>query len=113
MFVKASHLKVDINITCSPFCRVLMVLSNSLALPLILMSSNFALWIFRILVIFLQVLSVKLGCLGPDNHYVSDGLFAQDYANRIGKSHVSGYGLPPGDVWRAKGEFYSTTTFYY
>ncbi|EIM90479.1 glycoside hydrolase [Stereum hirsutum FP-91666 SS1] len=39
---------------------------------------------------------------GPDNHYVSDGMFAKDYANRIGKSHFGGYNLPPGDVWQAK-----------
>lgn len=53
------------------------------------------------------------GVPGPDNHYVSDGMFAKDYANRIGKSHFGGYSLPPGDVWQAKGRLNRIMMFYY
>ncbi|KAN0141302.1 Glycoside hydrolase [Lactarius tabidus] len=43
---------------------------------------------------------------GPNNEAFSDGPFADAFAQRIGKTHYSGFRVPPGSVWQAK-EFIS------
>ena len=41
--------------------------------------------------------------LGPDNEVFSGGLYADTFAKRIGKTHYSGFRVPAGDIWQAKG----------
>lgn len=41
--------------------------------------------------------------LDANNQAVTSGLHAEDFENRIGKTHFVGRRLPPGEVWQAKG----------
>ncbi|KAF8270316.1 glycoside hydrolase [Lactarius quietus] len=40
---------------------------------------------------------------GPNNEVYSGGLFADAFAQRIGKTHYSGFRVPAGNIWQAKG----------
>lgn len=39
----------------------------------------------------------------PNNEAFSGGVFADAFAKRIGKTHYSGFRVPPGNIWQAKG----------
>ncbi|KIY51084.1 glycoside hydrolase family 63 protein [Fistulina hepatica ATCC 64428] len=39
---------------------------------------------------------------GPDNVYLTEGLHAHAFSERIGKTHFSGHKVPSGGIWQAK-----------
>lgn len=41
---------------------------------------------------------------GPDNNAVLNGPHVNVFRDRIGKSHLAGLRLQPGDIWKAKGK---------
>lgn len=40
---------------------------------------------------------------GPDNEAVLHGPHEEAFKERIGKTHVAGFRIPPADIWQAKG----------
>ena len=43
--------------------------------------------------------------VGPNNKAFSDGPFSDVFAKRIGRTHYSGFRVPPGNIWQAKGKY--------
>ncbi|KAA1471225.1 glycoside hydrolase [Dentipellis sp. KUC8613] len=39
---------------------------------------------------------------GPDNELIKNGVYAEAFADRIGKTHYAGFRVPPGNIWQAK-----------
>ncbi|VDC05344.1 unnamed protein product [Peniophora sp. CBMAI 1063] len=39
---------------------------------------------------------------GPENTAVTSGPYSHDFADRLGKTHISGARVPSGDIWKAK-----------
>jgi len=82
--------------------RASKVLLLSLVQPLSLMNLPFELWMVR-LHRLPQSNASRTKFAGPDNKAYSDGPFSDDFANRIGRTHYSGFRVPAGNVWQAKG----------
>ena len=45
---------------------------------------------------------------GPDNEAVLHGPHEEAFKERIGKTHVAGFRVPPADIWQAKGVNHAT-----
>jgi len=82
--------------------RASKVLSFSLVQHLSLMNLPFELWMVR-LHRSPQSNASRTEFTGPDNKAYSDGPFSDVFANRIGRTHYSGFRVPAGNVWQAKG----------
>ncbi|THH33902.1 hypothetical protein EUX98_g303 [Antrodiella citrinella] len=39
---------------------------------------------------------------GPDSEFIATGAHADDFSERIGKTHVAGFRVPPGSIWQAR-----------
>lgn len=46
---------------------------------------------------------VLLYFTGPESEHIANGAHADGFSERVGKSHVAGFRVPPGTIWQARG----------